>query len=349
MKIRKQYTFLVCLSLCFGCGNKTGTKADSCNSIQTENDTLVVNDRNDHDWAPEEFKKEHYDEWLVVKPAINIQQQKGEINFSQIHKLVEGYINKKKISLPKDKYQRILKIEEICRSRFDISGYDDSNMGMHIADGTAELFEEYVNWLLLQEANKAKRIGINLTKEEEVLQPLMDAFYMCCDSIGYAFGGSGGWMGSTEVYRIQISFRRSMYEAIICPKTSKELPYLLTPKHFEEECKLRIANYKKDWDEATEPEMVKTYLDNYALAIKNWLLFRSMVEAKLTDNNLKNRYSYITRKFAREQYIHLKNEFGDIGICSASMYDECYLHLDCTDEAMLSYNYEKAYRKYMSK
>lgn len=88
----------------------------------------------DYDWTPEEFKNEHHDEWVVVKQSINIQQREGKIGFNKIDSLVKEYIQTKKIKLPKDKYLQIKKIEDICVTKFDISGYDDSNMGMHIAE-----------------------------------------------------------------------------------------------------------------------------------------------------------------------------------------------------------------------
>lgn len=314
---------------------------DSSVSSDTDDDTEDV------DWTPKQFKKEHHDEWVVVKQSIDI-QQKGDIDYNQIDKLVKEYIKAKNIILSKDKCQQIKQIEELCSSHFDISGYDESNMGMLIADGTALLFEDYIIWLYDCAAQKAKETGINTQDEREMLNRLMDAFFNCCDSVGDDFGGSGGWVGRNEVYRISNAFRKSMFEAILNPQSPKEQRLLLTPKHFEDECKVRCTNYKKDWERAPSPESVKAYLSEYSNAMKNWLEYRGKVENGISNPTLRSEYSYLTRTFAREHFIHLKNVFGDIGLYSESMYEKCFLHLDCSDEEMLNYSYEKALKKYLN-
>ena len=342
----------ICISCTYNKSSESQSQSDTLN-IELDNDSSSVACMDDYDWTPEEFKNEHHDEWVVVKQAIDVQQREEEIDFNEIDSLVQEYVNIKKIKLPTDKYLQIKKIEDICVAKFDISGYDDSNMGMHIADGTARLFEEYVNWLLAQEAKKVNNTGIDFQEEENMLDGVMGAFASCCDTIAYAFQGSGGWMGRAEVYRIEKNFKKSMYIAVLKPQTHKVQPLLLTPAHFKKECEARIINFKQDdWDdleEAPSPKTVKRLIDGYYHAVKQWLEFREKVERKISNPLLKADYAYITRSFAREQYIHLKNVFGDIGICSASMYDECYLHLGCTDKEMLNYSYEKALAKYLNK
>jgi len=338
----------------FGCAGNTSTRTMVDNdsiTIHIDEDSLSsMSSMDDYDWTPEEFKIEHPDEWAVVKPAINVQQRDGDIDFTKIDTLVQSYIKQKSIVLPKEAYLRIQKIEEICQSKFDISGYDESNMGMNIADGTARLFEDYVNWLLSSEAKKTCIPCINLKEEEDMVKIAMDAFISCCDTIGYAFQGSGGWHGYSEISRIEKNFKKSMYIAVLKPQIHRSLPFLLTPKHFKAECNLRAVNYKPDeWEESPTPQKVKSLLTHFYLATNQWLEYRHGTELQITDSILKSEYSFITRTFAKELYIHLKNKFEDIGLCSASMYDECYLHLDCTDEEMLSYNYEEAYRKYLNK
>lgn len=63
-------------------------------------------------------------------------------------------------------------------------------MGMHIADGTARLFEEYVNWLLVQEAMKVKKTGIDIQEEEKMFKYVIDALSDYCDTIGGTKGTS---------------------------------------------------------------------------------------------------------------------------------------------------------------
>lgn len=350
--LHKSICLLFFVALCISCNIKKDydslVKTDYVDT-ELDNDSSSVSDMDDYDWTPEEFKNEHHDEWVVVKQSIDIQQREDKIDFNQIDRLVKEYIRTQKINLPTDKYLQIKKIEDICVTKFDISGYDDSNMGMHIADGTSRLFEEYVNWLLAQEAKKIKNTAIDFQEEEKMLEIVMDAFTSCCDTIGGAFQGSGGWTGHAQVYRIEKDFKKSMYIAILKPQTHKTQPLLLTPKHFKEECEARIMNYKQDeWEDSPSSKTVKILIDGYCLAIKQWLEYRNKVEKQISNPVLKADYAYITRSFARKHYIHLKNVFGDIGMCSASMYDECYLHLDCSDNDMLNYSYEKAFAKYLN-
>lgn len=342
------------MATCISCTNNKAVESQSqpdTLNIELNNDSSAVTGMDDYDWTPEEFKNEHHNEWVVVKQSIDIQQREDEIDFNKIDSLVKEYVNTQKIKLPSDKYLQIKKIEDICVTKFDISGYDDSNMGMHIADGTARLFEEYVNWLLAQEAKKVKKAGIDFQEEEKMLERVMVAFASCCDTISYAFQGSGGWMGRSEVYKIEKNFKKAMYEAVLKPKSHKAQPLLLTPKHFKNECEARIINFKQgDWDdleEAPSTKTVKRLIDGYYLAMKQWLKYRIRVESQISNQELKTDYAYLTRSFAREQYIHLKNVFGDIGLCSATMYEDCYLHLDCSDNEMLNYSYEKALAKYL--
>lgn len=343
------------VAICISCANNKVNESQSQTDtidIELNNDNSSVTDMDDYDWTPEEFKNEHPDEWVVVKQSIDIQQREDEIDFNEIDSLVKEYVNTKKIILPTDKYLQIKKIEDICVAKFDISGYDDSNMGMHIADGTARLFEEYVNWLLAQEAKNVKKTSIDFQEEEKMLDSVMGAFTSCCDTIGYAFQGSGGWMGYAQVDRIEKNFKKSMYEAVLKPKSHKAQPLLLNPIHFKKECEARIINFKQDaWDdleEAPSSETVKHLINGYYLAMKQWLEYRKSVESQITNPVLKADYAYITRSFAKEQFVHLKNVFGDIGICSTTMYEDCYLHLDCSDNEMLNYSYEKALAKYLN-
>ncbi len=73
----RYYIFLLFLPMMFGCSSNSGTKSRTANdsiSTQVDGDSLLAADMDDFDWTPEEFKKEHPDEWAVVKPAINIGQ-----------------------------------------------------------------------------------------------------------------------------------------------------------------------------------------------------------------------------------------------------------------------------------
>lgn len=329
------------------CTSKTNEKSsqEETTNVVVENDSSIIADEELIDWTPQGFKEEHFDEWQVVCPSIGIQQG-DSMDFGKIDKLVRDYICKKTIALPKDPYLQIIRIEQICKDSFDISEYDYSNMGAHIADGTARLFEMYINWLMENAAQKRTK-EIDYKKEHEMLNIVMDAFYPCCDSIGWAFEGSGGWHGHAEVHRIELKFMRNMYEMVLAKPKFTKMPFLLTPEHFRKECDARTINYKQLDEEFTSPQRVKEMLDDYYIATKKWLEYRSEVEKHLKNSELKLVYSYNTRIFAKELYVHLKNKFYDIGMVSESMYEQCYLHLDCSDEEMLNYSYEKAYTKYM--
>ena len=220
-----KYSFLLCLmALCIGCGgNKAEISKAEKDTVQSEITDSCSKDSVDIDidWTPEEFKKEHYDEWVVVKQAIDIQQKRGDIDYSKIDSLVKEYIHTKNIAMPANRYLRIKKIEQICTDSFDISGYDGGNMGEHIADGTSRLFTMYVNWLFASETRKANRTNINLRKEESMADSVLSAFYDCCDSIGGRFQGSGGWTGWSLIHWMGIDFKKSMYIAILKPQKHK--------------------------------------------------------------------------------------------------------------------------------
>lgn len=327
---------------------------NSCLSNKTnesqlpENSTgsTLLSEMGEYDWSPEGFRQDHPDEWVVVKQVIDL-QQKGEFDYGKVDSFVREYIISKKIDLPKDKYLQIKEIEKICKSEFDIDGYDNSNMGMHIADGTSRLFDGYIDWLFACEASKVEGTGINLEEESALLKSVITAFYNCCDSISLAFEGSGGWHGWAYVHGMEMSFNRSMSEAILNPQSHKSMPYLLTPKHFEDECDVRFNNYHQEPEIPTTPQTVRAYLDEYCRAIKSWLEYRGKVETGIPNPTLKADYSYLTRSFAREQYIHLKNDFGDIGMMSPMMV-ECCLPFDCSDEEMLNYSFEETIEKYLA-
>lgn len=319
-------------------------------AIEIEDDVTPVISTEKYDWTPEGFKTEHYDEWVVVHQAIDVQQEGGgKTDFSKIDSLVNEYIRKKNIEIPSDRYSRIMAIEKICVTKFDISGYDYSNFGMNIADGTAILFEEYVSWLLASEAKKLNDNVIDFQEEDRLTNELMDAFTMCCDSIGSSFEGSGGWEGYSYVYRMENNFKRSNYNAVFRPRTHKTQPFLLSAKHFKDECETRIANYKPVLETSTSPEAVKRLYANYYNAIKQWLIYRDSVEKEIADPKLKAEYSYLTRSFAREHYIHLKNCFWDIRRCEFSFCENVILKMDCSDREMLDFSFEKSYNEELNK
>lgn len=345
--MNKTHFFLIALILVFSVactGKPKDTQEQENSQNEVTNDSSAITEEEPYDWTPVEFKQEHYDEWVVVKQSIDIQQSDGDIAFSTIDSLVREYIQKKNIVLPKDTYSKIMEIDKICDSNFDISGYDDSNFGTHIADGTARLFDMYINWLLENAARKVCKY-VNFEQEEQILQPVMDAFYACGDSIGFTFEGSGGWHGIADVHRMEMAYWKAMYEMFLTKSTHTTLPLMLTAEHFKKECDIRCANYKQDYEEFTTPQKVKSLLHNYSLAVENWLNYRNSVEKQISQPALRRKYSYNTRYFARVLYIHLKNKFADIGMISSYM-DQRMLHLDCTDQEMLQYSYEEAYSKY---
>ena len=95
----KYFVFLL-LPLILGCSSNSGTKSENENdSVTTQNDSLSsASSMDDYDWTPDGFKKDHPDEWAVVKPSINIQQSGDEKCFDKIDVLVNDYLDKKKIS-----------------------------------------------------------------------------------------------------------------------------------------------------------------------------------------------------------------------------------------------------------
>ena len=345
MKYMK-YLVLLFLPLMFGCSSNSGSKSESENdSITTQIDTLS-NDSSmdDYDWTPDEFKTEHPDEWAVVKPSINIQQREGEINFGEIDVLVKDYLDKKKISLPSEVNKRIQLIAEICRTKFDIDGYDESNMGMHIADGTRRLFESYINWLYEKEAKKVLSHNrlVDIEHEMELYKSLNDAMYDVCDSVAFCMGGSGGWGGSAQIHDLSLDYHKRMYQAIIGAKLEEKNELNVPLDLFDKECKTLNDNYEPYEDE--QPKDVTHIVNRFKDAFHSWYAYRKSAAAGMKDKRFKREYESITYSFARIYFLHLKNRFSDIGLMSNDMVDLC-LDENCTNNELLEFNYEEKWKE----
>lgn len=298
----------------------------------------------DYDWTPEKFKTDHPDEWAVVRPAINEQQKESGIDFSQIDILVKGYISKKGISLPADIAGQIKGIEEICISRFDISGYDDTNMGMHIADGTRRLFDMYINWLYEQEAGKInldKKL-IDMEKELSLFQVLNDALYDVCDSVAFCMEGSGGWIAASLIHGLSIDFDKYMNQAIIGITIEKEMGMDVPLDAFDQECQALIDNYHPYEDGQTRD--ATQIVNRFNHAFHDWYSYRKAIASELEDLQFKKAYESITYSYARTHFLHLKNRYNDIGMMGGDMIELC-LDSDCTNEELLEFNYERKYEE----
>ena len=325
MDIKYLSLLLIMLISCVGCNF-------SKSSVRKAND----------DFTPTGLKKAHKDEWVVIDHVTEEQQRQGGPIFSNIDKYVREYIEKKSIKLSDDKLSQIQEIDAICDSAFDISDYDNSNMGMHIADGTSRMFDLYINWLYQKAADEVKGTGIDMAKEQELVKLVLDAFYDCCDSVAHRFEGSGAWTGVSLIHGMEIEFNKSMCNAILNPQLPTNMPYQLNAEHFKKECDVRMANYKSYSESPISEKDARSVFDKYIRAMKTWFDYRSYTENRISDSVLKLQYSHITRTFARTLYIHLKNNFEDIGMYNDFMYS-CFLHDDCSDDEMLEFSFEASY------
>ena len=354
MKVDMKYRLLsgiYCLVFCVSCNHSTSDNSSNVTKDYQgiEEDSSLVSESDAYDWTPEEFKKEHHDEWVVVKHSIDIQQREGDTDFSQIDKLVKDYIVAQKIDQPKDKTLQIKKISEICASKFDIDGYDGSNMGEHIADGTRRLFDMYVNWLYEQEAKKVleKTKIVDIKKELELYKNLYDATYNLCDSVEGCMGGSGGWVAFSQLHDLTICYEKLMYQVIIGSpiKTGKELDVPL--EVFDKECTALIANYEPYEDDPYEdeqPKEVAPIVNKYNQAYHSWYEYRKSVASKMSNKKFKEAYNSITYSYPRIYLLHLKNRFSDIGLMSNDMFEVC-LDEDCSNKELLEFNYEEKYKE----
>lgn len=294
----------------------------------------------DIDWTLDEFKKHHYDEWVVVKQTIDLQQKKGDSAFPDIDKLVREYIVQKKVRLPSDRCKQIKKIDEICKSKFDLSQYDYSNMGMHIADGTSRTFDMYIDWLYRQEAARlpGDEWCIDIDKELELFGKLNDALYDICDSIAFCMAGSGAWAAWSNIHSLSIDFCTYTYQAVlgVKPDTGRELDVPLDM--FDDECAALVKNYKPYEDD--QPIDATPIVSRYQATFHRWHAYRKSVAAGLKDRRLKKYYESITYSYARTHLLHLKNRYNDIGMTSSSMAEVC-LDYNCSNKELLEYSFEK--------
>lgn len=307
--------FLSLVLLCVGCMSKTDTITEGTKDSADENreiDASPLSGTHDHTIKLQEWKNSHHDEWLVVKQSLDIMEGNCYVDYKKIDKLVRTYISKKHIGLSADKREQIKIIKDICESKFDIRGYDETNAGMHIAENIALMYEKYINWLLANEVEKIEGTGICMQEEDSLLNNVMATYYNCCDSIGNAFEGTMGWVFKTSVDRIKIDFKRSMYMAMLTPQSPSNMPLLLTSKHFKEECERQIRSFGADSSCTLSYDRKQDLLDDYLNAITDWIEYRDKVDKNISDKKLRKNYTYLTRSFAWEQYGHLKAAFNDI-------------------------------------
>ena len=347
---------MLLLLLCLGCKQHgtgmAGGKADSLamadTVVKADDEAYDRAEADDVDWAPEEFKREHPDEWAVVNRALQLQQREGDFDFAELDKLVREYIAKKRITLPDEKFKQIERIGELCKKKFDIWDYDESNLGMRTADSNRRLFDEYVGWLYEQEAAKVLEQTrlVDMDKELELYNGLNKAYYNVCDSVTGCMDDSDGWWGRSQVYDLVISFRTCMYQAIAGAKvqTGKELDVPL--KMFDDECKAVIDNYEPFFEEM--PTDVSPCVNRFKEAFHAWYAYRKQVAQELKDARFRKAYKSITYSQAREYFISLKNRFSDVGLMSGDVVDMC-LHDESTNKEILEFNFEKKEKEYNNK
>ena len=339
---------LLPLMFMFGCSTNSGTKSENDSdsvAVQMEKDSLSAESAaDDIDWAPEEFKAEHPDEWAVVNSAINIQQMDGNADFGKIDILVKDYLKKKKISLPTDIVKQIEFIEEVCRTKFDISSYDLSNMGMHVADGTRRLFDSYIDWLYESEAKKVlvRDKFVNIDRELKMYENLNDAIFAVCDSVTFSIAGSGGWIAGAQIHDISIDFHRCLCQAVIGATFEKKCELDVPLDLFDKECEALNDSYDPYDDD--QPKDVSHIVNRFKNAFHSWYAYRKSVAASLKDAKFKKAYESITYGFARLHFLHLKNRYSDIGMMDGSMEDLC-LKEDCSNKELLDFNYESKYKE----
>jgi hypothetical protein len=342
MNNMKYFVFLL-LPLILGCSSNSGTKSENENdSVTVQNDSLSsASSMDDYDWTPDGFKKDHPDEWAVVKPSINIQQSGDEKCFDKIDVLVNDYLDKKKISLPSDVDKRIQCIAEICRTKFSIDGYDESNVGMNISDGTRRLFEGYINWLYEKEAKTilSNNKLVDLERELELYNSLNDAMYDVCDSVAFCMGGSGGWASSAQIVDLSIDYHRCMYQAIIGSKLEQKKELDVPLDLFDKECQILNGNYKPYED--GQPKDVSHIVNRFKNAFHSWYAYRKSTAKSIKDNKFKKTYESITYSFARIHFRYLKNRYSDIGYVGGIAAEAC-LKDDCSNQELLNFNYEKS-------
>lgn len=297
-----KYPIFLLLPLVLCCATNHGAKSSSNDSV----------------WAPEGFKTEHPDEWTVVNTAINIQQRDGETDFAEIDKLVKEYLTKAEIALPSDAAMRIQCIDEVCRGRFDISNYDNSNAGMLIADGSRRLFDKYINWLYEKEARVVlgQNKFVDVEREMELFKGLNDALYDVCDSVAFRMDGSGGWCGASQIEDLSIDYNRCMWQAIMGISSEHSTGSDISLDLFDKECESLNESYEPYDD--NQPKDVSEIINRFKSAFHSWYMYRKSVAENLEDENFKTNYESITDNFARIHFIHLKNEFSDIGLQNCS-------------------------------
>lgn len=298
-------------------------------SLQKKENESVTDPLSSANWIPIEFKEKHYDEWLVVKLALDIQLEgDGCVDCSRIDKLVLDYIAKKGIILPTDSLKRIQEIESICQSKFDVGGYDTSNMGNQIADGMMLVFDFYVSWLYEQEAVRAldRNHLIDLDKELYLYGKLNDALFDVCDSVAQCLDGSQAWMGWHQIKELYTCFETDTYKTILgdCYNKVKEIDSLLDV--FDAAC------------EQLEAEDAAGIVERFKMSFHDWYDYRKSVASGMQDGSFKRAYESITNHYGRTHLIHLKNKFNDIGPMSDYVSEHC-LQYDCTDGELIGFDF----------
>lgn len=298
-------------------------------SDQKEVHEAVPDSLDSPNWIPIEFKEKHYDEWLVVKKSLDLQLEgDGCIDCSRVDKLVQEYIAKKDIILSAEGLKRVQEIESICKSRFDIGGYDTSNMDNQIADGMRLVFGFYVSWLYEQEAVRVleRTHLIDLDKELYLYGKLNDAVFDVCDSVAQRLAGSQAWMGWHQIKELCTCFETDTYKTILgdCYNQVKGIDSLLDV--FDAAC------------EQLEAEDAAGIVERFKMSFHDWYDYRKSFASCMQDSSFKRAYESITNHYARTHLIHLKNKFNDIGPMSDYVSEHC-LQYDCTDGELIGFDF----------
>ncbi|WP_407404914.1 hypothetical protein [Sodaliphilus sp.] len=349
MKIHLLVYAGMALALC-SCIGKTGTQENT--GVAAVNDSVATNnvaagngeDDGESYWLPEQFKKEHPQEWDVVNMCMQEQQKEGDVDFSVIDKHVSKYLTDTGIKLSKDRVKAIEQVEKVCNEKFDFSKYQsDDNMSMLVSSGTKSLFADYVTWLYEQEARRmfAKNKSINIDKELKMYRALSKALYDMCDQVVLCTEGSGGWVVSEQLGEEDKAFERGLFTAILGGKFEERPGIDAALGIFDRELKDVVEDYNQINESRSKNNA--SIANKYRTAFHQWVSYRRSIPVKLADKALKQKYMSLTHSVIRTHLIHLKNHYNDLGLTSPSLADIC-LNDDCTNDELLQFDWNEKYQ-----
>ena len=218
---------------------------------------------------------------------------------------------------------------------------DGANMDMMFANSQSRCWTKYMLWKKQVLFDKQlKSLHVNYKLEDKNLQDLCIALHNCYDSISHSFEGSGSWAGYSQLDGERMCFMDDLLKICLSDTViiANEMPLSL----IDDELQLVIKYHEPDTIRNKEDYEIASLVNRYKVALHRWYKYRCQVAQTIQNPTLRFNYIASTNTYLRQQLIHIKNRFNDVGFMSGEFWANL-LHNDCTYQELINYSYEEAF------